>query len=160
LSTRAIIYVALAVVACAGILALSVIWRGSALPPSLEYAGDPSLGSERPLAIVHYRNVLSPFELIVKIAAPILALIGVAALTARVVRRRAALIGTGSAVLSALLGIALLRVYAAPNDQLRIIPPIESLAAVAGISALLGAVGVGAVLKWWPNNAMDRTRER
>jgi hypothetical protein len=159
---RGVITIGIAIALGAAIVVPTILWNdypGSGPKPTLEYEGEPALGVERPLAIVHYYREPPPYEIAVKIVTSLLVLMAVAAIAAAQTQRRKIAVGAMAAALVAFAVTFALRAIAAPTLQISYFPSLSTLAVNAAIGALLGALAAWAYGRWWPNKSLERTRE-
>ena len=159
--------IGLAIAASAILLAVAVLWRDY---PSLDYH-DPNqyesleapVDPNAPYGVTDYYRVPSFAELSLKVATGLLALLGVAVLTVKMLPGRKVWAGGIATACSAILCLVALRIAMVQILGGSYWPNLSSLVAVGvvGIAALLfGAAASWITTSRWPNKSLERTRER
>jgi hypothetical protein len=134
-----------ATVAAGFVLAVIGLWR--------EY---PGFG---PDCAPHTSCFLPPFEYVVKIAAALLTLAWTSSVAIRIFPGHKVLASTAGCALGGAIGFAFLSVAVAPVYG-RFSFPIVGVAMLGAVTGLFGAFVAWAFTRWWPNNSLERTRER
>jgi hypothetical protein len=134
-----------ATVAAGFVLAVIGLWR--------EY---PGFG---PDCAPHTACFLPPFEYVLKIVAALLTLAWTSSVAIRSFPSHKVLASTAGCALGGAIGFAMLSMAVAPVDG-RNNFPIGGVAMLGLVTGLFGALVSWRATRWWPNNALERTRER
>jgi hypothetical protein len=162
LTAAATFRVLLAVTACAALLVMT------ALSDEIFFSDFPmyeAIESESPsgelivIGEAHLYRIPSMTEVVLKVAVPLFALIGLAAFVSSRVAVRKVWAGTAASGFAALIAIAVQCVMA-QNFGVSRIPPASTLAVWTATSLAIGAAASWAMTFWRPNKSLERTRER
>ena len=151
----------LAVIACSVVLVLSALydviflpeWQSHEIIESVTPSGDVAIG------IAHLYREPPLIEVILRIAVPLLALIGVAAYVARLAPRHKIWSGALASMFAALITLLVLQIDMARRLDMGYLPRASALAIWAAVSLSIGAFASWALGVWWPNKLFERTRE-
>lgn len=158
MSTASVIRLGLAILACVGVLVLTILWNE--VPAVIEpcSGGIPDDPSQQ-LWLGSCLRGPTPVEVALKLAISLLSIAGAAALVAKATPKRKILAGATAAALSALVGLTTLQAVSVQVFDVGYLPPVEEVAIVGVAFFLFGAL-VGWVLqRWWPNKLLERTLE-
>ena len=162
MTAAATLRVLLAVAVCAALLVLT------ALSDEIFFSDFPTyeaIESESPsgelivIGDAHLYRVPSTTEAALRIAVPLLALIGLAVYVASLVAVRKVWAGTAASGFAALIAIAV-QCVTAQNFGVGRIPPDTTLAVWSVASVAIGAAASWAKTVWLPNKSLERTRAR
>jgi hypothetical protein len=107
----------------------------------------------------HLYRIPSDLELVLKIAVPLFALIGVAAYVASRVAVRKVVAGAAASASAALF--ALIIQYAIEDNlDVLFVRHATTIATWSGASLAIGAASSWIAAVWWPNTSLERTRGR
>ena len=114
---------------------------------------------ERSTGIAHFSREPPVFEVILRVAIPVLSFLGIGAYVARVVTTRKVWSGAIASMFVGLLTFTLLwSNVAAALDEIYV-PNALSMVAWISVSLSLGAASAWLAAVWWPNKSLERTRE-
>ncbi len=164
MSFREIVKVVAAILTCAAILSIAVLWNdmpGSVVecPPDdpTSPTADPAL---EPYTIRHCTREVPASERIIKIVVAITALGVLSFVVVRLARKAPVWAAVASCVVSSVVSLLALGYLYGRIHGRWLIPDALPLLIVCSTAALLGAIASWAALKWWPNTSLERTRGR
>ena len=101
-----------------------------------------------------------PPVLVLKLAVALIAIAGAAVFATRAAPKLKVTIGAAAASFCSLCGLLAINAVAAQTFKGGIAPSPEAAVVVACTFFLFGALVAWVTARWWPNNSLERTRER
>ena len=152
-----------AVVLCAAVLAITVLWNdlpGSSPDcPGYELPPISSADVVGPYVLVDCFREVSLSERVVKLLVALIALSALAVYVSTVIPSPKVWPSAVVCALSAVIAVFPVA-FAYPNEfGWWPTPDPIALLTIGVVSALLGALASWAAVKWWPNKSLERTRE-
>jgi hypothetical protein len=149
----------LAIAACVGVLVLAILW--DEVPAVIEPCSSENLGgSEQPYSMGTCLRRPSAVVIILKLTISFFAVAAVAVLAAMMASKRTLIAGGTAAALSGLIGLTTVQALSAQVFDIGYLPTLDAAVIVSLVFFLFGAFVVWGWRKWWPNNSLERTRER
>ena len=146
----------IAIVASAGLMALTIGVLGSAPPPEVISVPSDSPNATPSIGIAHYIYDPSLLDIVLQIGAVVIGFGAPSVLAARGGRHSRVLIGSCAAVLTGLLALAMLSASVGSDTSSLVIPPVWTICSVAVAAALIGGISAWIALRWWPNPSLER----
>ena len=152
--------VVLALVACSALLLTTALYEDLFLPKwqTHELVESTTASGDVVVGIADTYRIPPKIEVVLRIAIPFFALVGVAAYVARLVARRKVLSGAGASAICALLTLMVLRFVMARRLEISYFPRATTVALWAAVSLSIGATASWLFAVWWPNKSFERTR--
>jgi hypothetical protein len=146
---------------CSAILSLTALYDDLFLPEwnPHEIVEDVTPDGQVVVGIAHVFRVPPMAETILRIAIPLLALVGVAAYVSRLVAKHRVLSGALATMCAALTTLIVLQIHMALRLDLSVVPQATTVLIWAAVSLSIGAAVSWLLGVWWPNNSVERTRE-
>jgi hypothetical protein len=156
-----LIRLCIAVAVCAAILSLTALYDVLFLPEwnPHEITEEVTPDGQVVVGIAHVYRIPPMAETILRIAIPILALVGVAAYVSRLVVKHRVLSGALATMCAALITLIVLQIDMALRLDLSFVPRTTTVLIWASVSLSIGAAVSWLLGVWWPNNSFERTRE-
>ena len=161
-SAPQILRVSLAVIACAATLMLSAFYEDIFLPPwqTHELVETITASGEVAVGIADTFRIPPTIEVVLRIAIPLAALLGVAAYVGRLASSHKVWKGAVASMCAALIALAVLQIVTARRLDVSYVPSAITVAAWIAASLLIGAASAWALAVRWPNRSLERSHER
>ena len=152
----------LAVIVCAAVLIVVAFYEELFLPKwqTHEITETTTPSGDVGVSIADTYRVPPTIEVVLRIAIPLLALLGVAAFVARTVTTHKVLKGAAACTCAALITLIALQVVMARRLGVGYLPSVMTVSIWVAVSLAIGAASAWAFAVRWPNKSLERTRER